>query len=1201
MCGVLGSAVFWACGPAFPDQVNGKFDFTKDAFLFNNFDDSVGGATVDATLAARMFGDQAVCLTGAGATCRPRAAAQVWLDDVNAQMTFGHSEGMAVLSLLMSLGKVNPNDFGGANAAALSLDKGALRAELAYWAATQKLQAAHAKDKKLGARDALAFLATALPDANEGWRLLLSQRDATGFHAGHAVVPFGYFRGTEKGQYFIRIYDPNFPAEERRIEVNAETNSWKYEGSPDPTKPRSYEGTADNGNLLYFSPVTARMGTFTAPFTDGFSASASGTLYVEGDGAKVGFQNGELIENGGLALPGAADCFCKAPTGITNVMVAGNGAKTVSVGADAGTVYAMSSTVAAKVEPQGAASVTVDPAAKTVTYNSTSDAGTTIITTTKNADGSETTVTVTLDKAATGVTVDASDPKNVKVTCDVTTSTTNVHVTTAVTKPDGSTTTTNAAGTTMGGKDVAFTVDAVAGTATVNNNVNYAVCLNGKKDPMETDVDCGEFCHGQVEHDGDGRCVLNKKCSKAADCSYTAANGVGAAIDAPGDCLNGTCVAVSCSDGRKNGIEVDVDCAPGYRYCLCSENQACTIMADCRSGLDCYGPDGGSSGGRPLGATGSCHAATPHTLTVIGAASDAPIAVQVSLDGQKPYLITDLGAAGGAALTRSVSAYQQVVMTFAPGFQSRSYCTFDNADSQGRWVWDRTSAPSNVNNTLRCKRAYAKVSFRTNGSACPAEVDYRSDAGFVVTEYRVKSPSITIASLHPGISVENYNTTIVNRSFDVQTGGVSITGLYDGGTAYSLTMGAPSIGAGYFPTYSEQRARDFVATLPPPKKWRYACQIDSPTTGVFGNDVVANVSCTCTVEPDGGFPAIDGGSDAGATDAGKTDAGSDAGASDAGGNDAGNTDAGPKDAGFDAGFDAGVDAGPQDAGSGPLCTTDSDCATGADCYCGDTSGNCAGNSGHCGAGKFSSSTPTTDGVAASGTFTVPTGCSQVRVDAWGAAGGTGQQSFMGFPIPQLGGAGGYVTGILNVTPGQKFTAWVGNAGDVSSLGSAVDGLGSYLGTVTNGGKGDGTAGNDTGGGGGGLTSLLHATAGGSQLNALVVPGGGGAGSSQPGKPAGDTGSGDLSTRPGGDAAGGSTAGGGGAGEKGGSAGMSAMPGLGGSFGPLPSGFTSTPGDLQGNPGGNGTEDYINLCAGNAGKGVTAGSAGNGCVVVRCLP
>jgi hypothetical protein len=96
-------------------------------------------------------------------------------------------------------------------------------------------------------------------------------------------------------------------------------------------------------------------------------------------------------------------------------------------------------------------------------------------------------------------------------------------------------------------------------------------------------------------------------------------------------------------------------------------------------------------------------------------------------------------------------------------------------------------------------------------------------------------------------------------------------------------------------------------------------------------------------------------------------------------------------------------------------------------------------------------------------------------------------------------------------------------------------------------------------------------------------------------------SGGEMSRGGGTAAVMSASGGGGAGEDGGTAGDLGNPGKGGTFGPLPSGLTSTEGGPAGDPGGNTVNDYTTLCSGTAGKGAAVGPAGNGCVVLRCVP
>ncbi|GBG29164.1 Hypothetical Protein FCC1311_053862 [Hondaea fermentalgiana] len=68
-------------------------------------------------------------------------------------------------------------------------------------------------------------------------------------------------------------------------------------------------------------------------------------------------------------------------------------------------------------------------------------------------------------------------------------------------------------------------------------------CSNGKRDVLETDVDCGgPSCPG---------CGNGQTCSSNADCYFL-------------HCESGVCI--SCSDGIKNGDEADVDC--GAQHCV---------------------------------------------------------------------------------------------------------------------------------------------------------------------------------------------------------------------------------------------------------------------------------------------------------------------------------------------------------------------------------------------------------------------------------------------------------------------------------------------------------------------------------------------------------------------------------------------------------------------------------------------------------
>ncbi|MDY7762789.1 hypothetical protein U0E18_31895, partial [Burkholderia pseudomallei] len=156
-------------------------------------------------------------------------------------------------------------------------------------------------------------------------------------------------------------------------------------------------------------------------------------------------------------------------------------------------------------------------------------------------------------------------------------------------------------------------------------------------------------------------------------------------------------------------------------------------------------------------------------------------------------------------------------------------------------------------------------------------------------------------------------------------------------------------------------------------------------------------------------------------------------------------------------------------------------------------GNCLGL-GRCVPGLRVFSTPTTNGVAASGTFTVPAGCTQVQVFAWGAGGGQAEQLFP-IMLTSVGGAGGHVSGLLSTAPGDVFTVWVGGGGHNGTGITGTEGTGSFFGTAANGGLGDSAAGCA---GGGGLTSVRQT---GSVTRQFTVPAGGGASLQTPGQPA----------------------------------------------------------------------------------------------------
>jgi len=115
-------------------------------------------------------------------------------------------------------------------------------------------------------------------------------------------------------------------------------------------------------------------------------------------------------------------------------------------------------------------------------------------------------------------------------------------------------------------------------------------------------------------------------------------------------------------------------------------------------------------------------------------------------------------------------------------------------------------------------------------------------------------------------------------------------------------------------------------------------------------------------------------------------------------------------------------------------------------------------------------------------FVVPAGITSVAAYVWAAGGGTGGYSSF------RGGAGGFSSGSIAVTPGDTLYIVVGGGGSDNSGGSSGPG---GLGGWPN--AGFGTRGDASGGGGGGYSGIFSGSSTPQQVNALLLAGGGGGG------------------------------------------------------------------------------------------------------------
>ncbi|MCG3211728.1 MAG: hypothetical protein FOGNACKC_05374 [Anaerolineae bacterium] len=268
--------------PASGSAASSTFEPNVDGFSFYNYGDDIPATNLTPEEVQRMFGD-AVCASLAGDTCVLTPPAQQWMEQINSYMSGGHCEGMAVLSTLMYYDQVAPAEFGGKTAFDLAIDgNDPLQREIAYWWTTQATypgSTVRVSESPSAVVEALQETFAEGKQASEWWAMGFYQPDGS---EGHAVTPIGV-EDLGGGLYNILIYDNNFPGETRAIEVDTNSETWQYEGSPNPEiESFLYTGDADLQNLELVA-ISPRLETQQCDFCAGgpveiFDGEGTGAL-----------------------------------------------------------------------------------------------------------------------------------------------------------------------------------------------------------------------------------------------------------------------------------------------------------------------------------------------------------------------------------------------------------------------------------------------------------------------------------------------------------------------------------------------------------------------------------------------------------------------------------------------------------------------------------------------------------------------------------------------------------------------------------------------------------------------------------------------------------------------------------------------------------------------------------------------------------
>ena len=268
------------------------FDVGRHGWAFGNYAASESGRFSVAD-AVTLFGDAAVCVEAEG-VCTPTPAAAEWIEMVASSMEYGVCEGMTVASMDRFLVGANPET----GLMALTSE---VEHRLARLFATQFLDDVITATEQWRGRSVAAIVAelqTSLGDP-------LAEQYTLGVYSkvgGHSVLPYAVDVDDE-GRGVIYVYDPNWPGEQRYIEVDTQANRWRfsYFAADQSNDPEAWTG---GSGLMDLTPLSVR----EAPFPEPFKGSGTGVkqlLAISSTTRNWTLTRGDSVLDGESAVPGS--------------------------------------------------------------------------------------------------------------------------------------------------------------------------------------------------------------------------------------------------------------------------------------------------------------------------------------------------------------------------------------------------------------------------------------------------------------------------------------------------------------------------------------------------------------------------------------------------------------------------------------------------------------------------------------------------------------------------------------------------------------------------------------------------------------------------------------------------------------------------------------------------------------------------------
>ena len=302
------------------------FQPNPDGYSFSNYgnshnwEDDLGAADL-----INMFGASKVCASGSTpADCVLTSSAEAWRYNMLDMAGGGHCEGMAVTSLRFYeeqtyyTGNTDPGDFqaGAQETYDLTRDQ-TIDNYIAYYFVLQDVEEIWVPTGQIRTNNTpkqiLELVRQELQGGSDPYTMGIYQYEGGQYKWGHAITPYA-IEDQGGGDYWLYVYDNNYPNQERHIVFDTDADTWTY-----VTGYGTYQGDASTHSLDLTRISYRNQEPFTPPFAvtstavEFFLTNGGDMLITDAEGQRFGYDpvSGQMVDE----IPGAQIIYLRGAQG----------------------------------------------------------------------------------------------------------------------------------------------------------------------------------------------------------------------------------------------------------------------------------------------------------------------------------------------------------------------------------------------------------------------------------------------------------------------------------------------------------------------------------------------------------------------------------------------------------------------------------------------------------------------------------------------------------------------------------------------------------------------------------------------------------------------------------------------------------------------------------------------------------------------